>query len=152
MYKAKRTHHCRPQNKIKALEAKLQALDAEKAASDASRNASASISEGEGTPSPETGELTTGGSSEAPAPIASTSTLPGATSLPSKPLGSLPKKPDSNTITQGEKEQRAHKAEAEQKQNQRPDQRYHDNRRDRNKKPQEVPKSTLASLGAGMGR
>lgn len=143
-----------PQSKIKALEAKLQALEAEKAASDASRNPSASISEGESTPGPEaTGQTTLSDASQGAAPIASTSQLPTPKSLPPKPAGSLPRKPDSTTIAQGEKEQRAYKADQQAKQSSKPDGRHpFDSRRDKHKKQQEPPKSTLASLGAGIGR
>ncbi|KAK9895114.1 RNA-binding domain-containing protein [Cystobasidium minutum MCA 4210] len=144
------------ESKIKALEAKLQALEAQKASTSAdnSRHASASTSEAEGTPAPESSTLTANEPEAGPSTLPSTIALP--SSLPPKPPSSLPSKPDADTITRGEKAQKSHKAEMEQKQEQKYDQqRQHrgpHNNRDRNKKAVEVPKSTLASLGASMGR
>lgn len=145
------------ESKIKALEAKLQALEAEKTAStsEGSRNASVAISDTEGTPDPDvpgtrtlTPEAGPSGSTSTSMPV---STLPA--SLPPKPAGSLPLKPNQETIARGEKEAKAHRAEIEQRQEKKSEQRHHDaHRRNRDKKPEEVPKSTLASLGAGMGK
>lgn len=110
-------------NKISALEAKLAALEAEKQERESSREASADLGEGP-----------------------SSSSRP--TMKTERDVDSLPKKPSSDVIATGEKLELQEQERRQGEDRSRPRGQVTGSRRT----AAEVPKSTLASLGAGFSR